>query len=168
MAATHHRSWHWQFDSPAAAVWRVFADTARFNEAAGFPPHHITEQPQSDGSVRYFAHGSLGSYALAWEEVPTNWVENRWFTHERRFSKGPFSHIIAHVELETTGTGCLCHYTLTVRPANLLGHVLLATGFFNGTGRKFAALAATANDHVTARRDLPFEFSPPRLAPGAR
>ncbi len=168
MTASHHRSWHWQFDSPVAAVWRVFADTARFNEAAGFPPHVITEAPQPDGSVRYFAHGKLGSYGLAWEEVPTNWVENQWFTHERRFSKGPFSHIIAHVELEATTTGCLCHYTLSVRPANLLGRLLLVTGFFDGTGRKFAALAAAANRYVTAQRELPFEFGPPRLAVGAR
>lgn len=167
MTATHQRTWHWQFDSPTAAVWRVFADTARFNEAAGFPAHTINEVPQPDGSIRYFASAKLNSYLLEWEEVPTNWVENCWFTHERRFSKGPFSKIVAHVELEPTNTGCLCHYTLTAQPANALGRLLLWTGFFDGTGRKFAAMAAAARNHVEGLSDLPFDFSPPRLAAGA-
>lgn len=167
MTATHQRTWHWQFDKPPATIWRVFADTARFNEATGFPPHTISEVPQPDGSIRYFASGQLGSYRLEWEEVPTNWVESRWFTHERRFSKGPFSKVIAHVELEATNSGCLCHYTLTVQPANVLGHLLLLTGFFEGTGRKFAAMAASARNHVEGLSDLPFDFAPPQLASGA-
>lgn len=167
MTATHQRTWHWHFDRSPAVVWQVFADTARFNEAAGFPPHVITEVPQPDGSMRYFAVGKVGSYELAWEEVPTNWVENRWFTHERRFSKGPFARVIAHVELETTATGCLCHYTLTVQPSNALGRLLLWTGFFDSTGRKFAAMAAAAREHVEGRAELPFDFSPPVLASGA-
>lgn len=168
MPQSHHRTWHWAFHKPAAAVWQVFADTARFNEAAGFPPHTITEVPQADGSVRYFAEASLNSYQLAWEEVPTNWIEYLWFTHERRFSKGPFTSVTAHVEIEPIPEGCICHYTLTVAPANLLGQFVLKTGFFNGTEKKFTKMAREAKAFVEAAAPLPFAFAPPVLAPGAR
>lgn len=165
--APEQRSWHWQFDAPLPRIWKIFADTARFNEAAGFPVHTINEQPQPDGSLRYFGTGTLGSYQLEWEELPVNWVENRWFSHERRFSKGPFSLIIAHVELEAIATGCICHYTLGVTPANWLGRLLLLTGFFNNTARKFNAMADAARAHVEERAELPFDFEPPELVPGA-
>lgn len=168
MTQSHHRTWHWVFNKPAEAVWRVFADTARFNEAAGFPPHTITEVPQADGSVRYFAEAALNSYRLAWEEVPTNWIEYRWFTHERRFSKGPFTNVTAHVEIEPMPEGCICHYTLTVSPANLLGRFVLRTGFFNGTEKKFTKMASEAKAFVEEQAILPFVFAPPVLAPGAR
>ncbi len=170
MATMNHpvqRTWHWQFDKPAPVIWDIFADTARFNEAAGFPAHVIREEEQPGGSMRYFGSASVNSYQLEWEEIPVNWIKYEWFTHERRFNRGPFSLVAAHVEMEQTPAGCICHYTLRVQPANYLGRLLLLTGFFNNTAKKFAAMAATARAHVDNRAELAFEFSPPELVPGA-
>src|SRR4051812_24593537 len=114
------RTWHWQFDQPPQVIWDIFADTARFNEAAGFPPHVIREVEQPGGSMRYFGSASVNSYQLEWEEIPVNWIKYEWFTHERRFMRGPFSVVSAHVELEGMANGCICHYTLRVEPANFL------------------------------------------------
>jgi hypothetical protein len=49
------QTWEWNFDQPVSAMWPLLADTARFNEAASLPRHQITEIPQADGSVHYFA-----------------------------------------------------------------------------------------------------------------
>lgn len=162
------QTWHWQFDQPASVIWAILADTARFNEAGGFPPHAITEVPQPDGSQRYFATGSVNSYELFWEEIPANWVEERWFTHERHFSKGPFREVNARIDMEVTATGCICHYTLQVQPANLIGQALLLTGFYAQVAKKFTAMADQARLHAAGQAELPFLFETPQLAPGAR
>lgn len=168
MANTHSHQWHWPFDKPVAEVWSVFADTARFNEASDFPRHEITESLQADGSVRYYASGKLGNFPLEWEEIPTNWVEQQWFAHQRRFSKGPFRVFHVDVKMEPTATGCICHYTLTAEPANAIGHVMIATGFFRNVSKKFAAMIAQATGFLQGKEALPFTFPAPVLVAGAR
>ena len=167
MPAAFERNWHWHFNKPIPALWAVFADTARFNEAAGFPAHQIREIPQADGSVRYFGSARVDTYLLEWEEIPVNWIEHRWFRHERRFSKGPFSSVIATVEFEPSVDGCICHYHLKVQPASWLGHFVLLSGFFRKTGKKFLSMAGAARAYVNANSPLPFEFAPPVVATGA-
>src|SRR3546814_6021088 len=81
----------WEFDHPPPVVWPLLADTARFNEAAGLPKHPVRREAQADGSVRYFAETRIGPFQLAWEEIPVEWVTDRWFRHERRFSRGPLA-----------------------------------------------------------------------------
>jgi len=161
-------TWHWHFDKPAPLIWSLLADTARFNEAGGFPRHEIDEQVQADGSVRYFARSKLGPYALTWEEIPANWQANRWFTHHRLFSNGPFRQVNARIDMETTADGCICHYTLAVQAANLVGAFLIRTGFFKQVAAKFAAMAEQANAYTHGERDLPFVFETPQLVEGAR
>ena len=51
--AVHSHQWIWTFDHPPEALWPHFADTARFNEAAGLPKHDIVETPMPDGSVLF-------------------------------------------------------------------------------------------------------------------
>jgi hypothetical protein len=38
---------------------------------------------------------------------------------------------------ETTTNGCICHYTLAVQPANLVGALLIRSGFFKQVAAKF-------------------------------
>ncbi len=167
MSQPVQHTWHWQFDKPVSVIWDIFADTARFNEAAGFPAHTIREEQQPDGAMRYFGSAAVNSYQLDWEEIPVNWIRYEWFTHERRFSRGPFSLVTAEVALASVPTGCICHYTLRVQPANYLGRILLLTGFFRNTAKKFLAMAATARAYADQQAELPFDFSPPDLVPGA-
>ncbi len=57
---------------------------------------------------------------------------------------------------------------LGAAPRNLLGRLLLATGFFARIGRTFTALADSARDFARGERDTEFDFEAPRLTPGAR
>lgn len=145
------REFVWEFDAPVEAVWPSLADTQRFNEAAGLPKHKIREEMRDDGSVRFFAQAKVGAVALAWEEVPVEWVHGKWFRHERRFSRGPLASIVATAEFENLDAGdtasgrSRCRYTLEATPANLLGRVVLATRFFPSAEKNFATLAAQIN-----------------------
>ncbi|MDF1792661.1 MAG: adenylate/guanylate cyclase domain-containing protein [Thalassobaculaceae bacterium] len=154
----------WEFDHPPEVIWPLLSDTARFNEAAGLPKHRIRQEEQPDGTVRFFTEAKVGPVLLAWEEVPVEWVTDRWFRHERRFSRGPIAVLIAHAELEATPGGCRCVYRMEAAPANLIGRLLLATSFFSSTEKSFSALvedvrrfAAGASERVFTPKRAPLD-----------
>ncbi len=168
MKKLQSQTWEWTFDQPAEVLWPLYADTSRFNEAAGFPPYQVEEVPQADGSVRYFVQAKLGPYVLAWEEIPANWQEYRWFKHDRRFTKGPFKQMNVRVRTEDRGTGCVFHYTLEVEPSNVAGVLVLSSGFFGKVARTFAQMSANFRRFAGGESDLAYITRPPRLAAGAQ
>ncbi len=165
MGKQRRRTWVWHFDRPPAEIWPVMADTARFNEAAALPKHDIEEIPQADGSVVFLGRLKRGPFTLQWREKPVNWVHGQWFEHCREFRNGPFASLCAAFELSPAGAGSRGVYTLTVEPANLLGAVLLAAGFFTSAGRTFAKLAAEANQFAAGMRADPFDHRVPPASP---
>src|SRR6187455_428979 len=95
MGRMRSRTFEWRFDQPAAAIWPLLADTARFNEAAHLPRHEIEEIPQADGSVLYLGRLRRGPLRLEWQEMPVNWVYGQWFEHCRQFRRGPLASLCA-------------------------------------------------------------------------
>jgi class 3 adenylate cyclase len=157
--------WTWRFDQTPAAIWPILADTARLNEAAKIPKHSITETPQPDGSVRYVGHFNVGPFHIRWREKPVNWVSEQWFEHCRYFETGPLKSLCAYFTLEPSGTGTLGHYRLAAEPANLIGRLMLATGFFRSSGKTFGRLAGEANAFINGARDTPFTYAAPAATP---
>lgn len=168
MGKLYSRTFVWQFDSPPEAIWPVLADTARFNEAAKLPRQTIEETPREDGSVLYIARAKQGPFALEWQEQPVNWVANKWFEHRRFFSKGPLKSLSARFELSPDGDGCRGIYTLEAEAANVLGHLLLRTQFFDAAGKTFGALAEDAAKFARGEAAMPFQFTAPSLPPEAQ
>lgn len=169
MGRIMRRSWTWRFDRPVPELWPVLADTARLNEAAGLPRHEIHEEPQPDGSVRYLARLRKGPFALDWEELPVNWVTDRWFEHCREFRNGPFARLCARLDLEANDDGSVGVFALEVEPRNPLGRLLVGSGqFFRSAGRTFGGLAADAGRFVTGARETPFDYTPPPVSPAVR
>ncbi|WP_416898462.1 MAG: adenylate/guanylate cyclase domain-containing protein [Minwuia sp.] len=165
MARTYRRRFTFEFAHPVETVWPALADTARFNEAAGFPKHRIEEVEQEDGSVRLFAEGTVSGTELAWEEFPVEWVYGRWFWHWREFSKGPFATIGAMVEFERTDAGCLCHYEVSATARTALGHLILNTGFFPRAEKDFRRLCGQVGAWADGVQPVPYTVEPYR--PGA-
>ena len=163
------RSVVWRFDgADAHAIWENLADTARFNEAAALPKHSIVEKPQPDGSVRFYGAAKVGPFRLYWEDLPVNWVTDRWFEHPRYFETGPLASLNAHFELDRDAQGLFGRYTITAAPANAIGWALLHSGeFFRGAFRNFSKLAKNAHEYALGEREEPFEHPAPVLAPGA-
>lgn len=161
-------SWTRDFATPAAAIWEILGDTARYNEAAGLPRQEIVEHPQEDGSTQYHAHARMGPWRLHWLDIPCNWVAGRWFRHERRFFNGPLKSMTATFRLEPDGDRCRGHYEVEAEPRGLIGRALLATGFFPATGKMFNGLADDAEQYALKQRPTPFSYTPPPLEPAAR
>jgi len=162
------RSWTWRFDVPPARVWRVLADTARFNEAAELPKYPVEETPQPDGSVRYCGATRIGLLQVAWEELPVNWVDERWFRHCRDFSRGPLQRLCASLHLSPDGDRTRAEYSVEVEPANAIGRALIAGGFLRQVQRTFEPLALSAREYLNEARGEPFDPPRPRLVAGAR
>jgi class 3 adenylate cyclase len=158
-------SWTWIFDRPPADIWPLLADTARVNEAANIPKHAITEIPQPDGSVQFFGRVKMGPFDLKWREKPVNWVSEQWFEHCRYFESGPLKSLCAHFSLEPNGEGALGHYRITAEPANLIGRMILATGFFPSSAKTFGRLAHEANEFAKGDSAALFNFDAPKAKP---
>ncbi|MBM3486357.1 MAG: adenylate/guanylate cyclase domain-containing protein [Alphaproteobacteria bacterium] len=161
------RTWTWTLAAPRADAWSLLADTARFNEGAGFPRHAIREEPQPDGSVVYMADCRIGHYRLRWEDIPVDWVSAERFTHVRRFVNGPFRSLAATLVIADSDGGCRVDYTLDVRPRNLLGRALLALGFMRGSGKTIAAQFESVRRHLADPAIRPYAAQPAPRPPDA-
>ena len=157
-----------EFRAPVEAVWTAMADTARYNEAAGLPRHGIVEEVLDNAGMRFSGRARMGPFDLEWEDRPCNWLRNSWFRHERRFSRGPLSLLVAELRLEPTREGCRGSYTIEAEASGLVGRILLATGFFSGARRTFERLAARAERFARGECELAFDVPPPRLTVEAR
>ena len=169
MSQIYKRTFTHSFAAPVQAVWPALADTARYNEAAGFPRHRIEERPQPDGTVRLFAAGHMGRVNLAWEEFPVEWVLDEWFWHWRVFSQGPLSTLGALARFEPTADGgCVCHYEVQATAANAFGWLILNTAFFKSAKATFDALCDQAEAWARSISPLPFVLTPHTLDKAAR
>ncbi len=149
-------NWVWRFAEPPERIWPVLADTARFNEAAELPKHRIEEVLQPDGSVIYIGRAKLGPFEITWRDIPVEWSTGRYFRHARLFRSGPFTSMTASLALSLEGTGTRADYRLEVEPANLLGRLILAAGFFRNAGRTFTRLIGGVADYAAGETEQPY------------
>jgi class 3 adenylate cyclase len=156
MARPVGRRFSFDFAGPLPAVWSAMADTARYNAAAALPRQIVTEEPQPDGGLRFISRTKIGPFALEWEDMPCNWVRERWFEHRRRFRRGPLESLDTRFELTAVGAGCHGDYRLDTAPSGLVGRLLLAGGFFGGAEQMFGRLAAQANRFALGEQAVPF------------
>lgn len=168
MAKTEKRSWSWHVDGPPEAIWSVLADTARLNEASGVPRQQIEEVPQEDGSVLYLGRAKIGPLQMAWREKPVNWVFGQWFEHCRYFTRGPLALLCARLHVTPEEKGSRIDYEIEVAPANLLGRLMLVTGFFGGVERSYVKMVQDAAAFVAGERATPFTFEAPAAGPETR
>lgn len=158
------RTWVHRFEGPLAGIWRALADTARYNEAVGFPIHRIEDGTTEAGLRAFLGTARFGPFAVSWTDHPVNWVKERWFEHERTAAKGPFARILAHVDLAPTDEGgCVGHYHLTMEPRGVSGRAILAAGFFQRQERVFHRMAARADRFALGQEPDTFDLAPPGL-----
>jgi class 3 adenylate cyclase len=152
--------WTWHFDSPPEAVWAVLADTARFNEAAGFPKHRIETVVAADGTIGYVGAARQGPLTVRWRDLPVEWVAPERFRHCREFIGTPLRRLCAGVVLTVDGGGTRADYTLEIEPRNVLGR-LAARHIIAGARKSYVGLIAQARDYLAGRREAPFDAHPP-------
>ena len=144
-----------EFAGAAPSVWRVMADTARCNALAGLPKQTITEVPGPQGEIALIARAKLGRLALEWEDLPCNWVRERWFEHRRVFRSGPLATLNARLDLTPAPDGSHGRYQVEARPRGLLGRLVLAGGFLRASERMFRRLARQADRFARGEQAVP-------------
>ncbi len=138
----------WQVDQPADQVWRLMADTSRFNEAVGVPRHDMEEIPAADGDVERIARMKAGLVELEWVERPYEWIAGQWFRHDIRvFRRGPFKSMCAETRLRPEGDRTTVEYRLTGAFAGPAGLFMRLTGFLRRSVQQVATLAQQTKLH---------------------
>jgi class 3 adenylate cyclase len=148
------------FEAPRELVWEALADTKRYNESIGLPKHEIREEPQPDGSVRFFATAKVGPVTLHWEDIPQEWAAGRWFRHRRLFLKGPLKQLNIYVRFEDDGAGCTVRYRIEVEPAGLLGRLIARKAVFAASERDFFRVADQVEAWAQERAETPYPTEP--------
>jgi class 3 adenylate cyclase len=105
--------WLWTMDLPAPPekLWPVIADLSRLNRALGLPVMKFVEK---DG-VRW-GRARYTGVLHEWQEVPWNWVTNRWYELVRIYEKGAMRALFGVYHLEPRGTGTRLHVYYGVVP----------------------------------------------------
>src|SRR6185295_9258458 len=109
----------------------------------------------------YFGRVKMGPFDLKWREKPVNWINEQWFEHCRTFSSGPLKSLCAELSLEPDGEGARGHYRITAEPANLIGRIILATGFFPSSEKTFGRIAREANAFAKGESPALFSYEAP-------
>src|SRR3954462_11147343 len=157
-----------RFRASGRGVWRALADPARFNEAAGFPVHSVTDITRQDGTRLFRGRARVGPVTVTWDDRPCNWVRDGWFEHTRLFENGPLTRLTARLELTPEGAGCTGAYELQVEARNLLGRTVVGPALLAKGARTFERLAAEAEAWALGQREAPFDPPPADLPAGAR
>jgi class 3 adenylate cyclase len=156
MAGPQGRTFSFEFGGALPRVWRALGDTARFNAAAGLPRQTVTEVTGPEGAITFIVRAKAGMLALEWEDLPCNWVRERWLEHRRHFRNGPLASLGARLDLTATSGGCCGSYRLEALPRGVIGRILLARGFLRSAERTFRRLAEQADRFARGEQPVPF------------
>jgi hypothetical protein len=113
-----HYRWEWRLESPPEKLWRLVADTNRFNRDAGIP---ALERGEARPAGRRLLRLSKLGIPIEWEEEPFEWIEPYRFSVVRRYRKGPLAEMRVAVELRPEERGTALVYEVWARPRNMLG-----------------------------------------------
>lgn len=103
--------------SEPAELWRILADTERFNREAGLPPMEIRPEPEAGGAARYVVKSHLGPFPAEWHEQPFEWVENERYGVRRVMISGPIEWLEVGVHLTNReGGGTDVDYRMALEP----------------------------------------------------
>jgi hypothetical protein len=108
----------WEVVSSAGLeeTWQGFANTDRFNRAAGLG-FHFKELPRPDGTVDRTGTFRSWGMNLSFEDVPFQYRAPEWFRKVRRFQNGPAAELVTLLRLKQEPGGTLVRYSVEVTPA---------------------------------------------------
>jgi len=167
MSNARKETFTWQLSSTVRELWPVIADTARFNEAIGFPKHSIDEITQPDNSVRFVAHAKMKGLNVSWDDIPQNWVSEEWFEHKRIFHNGPLKSLLARLAVRPNGNGSKIDYSFELKPANMIGRALVNSGLmFRKIRSDVGRMLKHADEFCLGKKEREYPFPSPKLIRG--
>lgn len=102
-------------NAPLAKAWPIITDTERLNRAMGEPSFEFRESPsKTGGSIRIGKQKKAG-FLLEFQEFPFQWVENKYYSLERQFRKGPMSWYALTYTFEDKGDHFVAHFDARIK-----------------------------------------------------
>lgn len=104
--------------SPVEVLWSRLADTDRLNQAMGFSP--ISLRPiHSPSGARFRISTQLGGQDLTYDELPTEFIQQDYFTIHRDMVDGPLSSISLHFRFRPRPVAAMLKGSL-IEPGSLV------------------------------------------------
>ena len=158
--------WSWDLNSSPENLWKLIADTNRFNFETGVPPIKRTGAParKLSQALKLYRFG----IPIEWDEEPFEWVYPAKYSVVRSYKNGPVKRMTVHVELiRRPGDHTTINYQVNILPANITG--LLAIPYqvgwlskknFEKVIRKYDRIASFSNTELK-----PYSHGTPNAIP---
>ncbi len=155
--------WHFDVDLAISDMWKLLADSSRMNRAL-----NVSEMKFEDRNGHRWGTSKPGGVFHEWEEIPWNWVAERFLESVRIYRSGFSKAVYAVFVLEPISTEKtrLYLYFGSV-PRNFLSSVALRIGFPT-LGRDYAQLLPRLAKEIRENKPLSLVQSGPALAEGAQ
>jgi class 3 adenylate cyclase len=146
---------------PLDALWAFLSDTERLNRAVDLPP--VTFIPVADTQKKgyYKAEATYLGMKMVYDEHPFEWVKNRYFQVERRYSSGPLERFIGGMRFVASNGGTDLEVFADLSPRNFLGTFLARKVAPKKAAHEMMDLARAFEKHLA-------ESGPPPALPDAR
>ncbi len=138
-------------------IWSAVTDSDRFNRKSGLPSLTTMMERDSDDLNVPAARIKVLGIPIATQSDPViEWEHPRWFRRERRFSGGPFHHLVSSQELNPSKDGTEVRYTLEVHPRGIFRYALPLLKFI--IGKKIEGYLRLLSEEVPIDEPLDFQL----------
>jgi class 3 adenylate cyclase len=158
-----------RFKATPEALWPLVADTPTLNRAIGLPPVEYQFTPLETGGSRI--EGAIRAFGLTlsrWTEHPFLWREPYGYVVIRDFQGGPFVRFAGGMDLTRDGDETDLRVFAEIEPRNLIGKVVLATGFGQRSCDKMLAQVRHFDRYLDGQSEQAFPTLAPKAAPTDR
>lgn len=152
-----HLAWELTLNTRSMrAAWAVFADTDRFNRAAGLGFSFSEEMDDQGRIVRIGQVKRLGML-LQWVDEPFEFVRPEWFRSVRRFRNGPLAKLTTTVHLRRSTKGIHLTYEVDLESAHWVARPVV---LLDAKGSIEPMLDKTLRAAASQFDDAPEEYAP--------
>ncbi len=155
--------WHYDVDLGIADLWKLVSDSSRMNRAL-----QVSEMKFEDRDGVRWGTSKPGGIFHEWEEVPWNWVAERFIESVRVYRSG-FSKVVYAVfvlaPISTEKTRLYIYFGSI--PRSYLSSLALRIGF-PSLGRDYAQLLPRLAAEIREHKPISLVQSGPALAEGAQ
>jgi class 3 adenylate cyclase len=150
---------------PLDLLWEFLSDTERLNRAVDLPAINFAPVPDPQKKGYYTAETTFLGMKLVYDELPFEWVRNRYYQVERRFASGPLEKVVCGARFTAAGKETDLDIFADMIPRNLLGSLVAKKVVGKKATQDMVELARAFERHLTKDEPPPALPSPADLHP---
>ncbi len=150
---------------PLDALWAFLSDTERLNRAVDLPPVTFIPVPDPQKKGYYKAEATYLGMKMVYDEHPFEWVKERWFQVERRYSSGPMERFLGGMRFSASNGGTDLEVFADISPRNFVGVFLAKKVAPKKAAHEMMDLARALERHLVGSGPPPAPPEPHDLHP---